>query len=107
MAEYIGGTWEILPLKVLKHSSTSSFDNFKIGTSLIVLPVLSKVSVLLPTKISAMYHLESASKNWTNFVASLIHTTNTPVASGSNVPVCPTLFVLKILLIFSIYQSGG
>ena len=75
-----------------------SFDK-STGLLLVTFPVISRVSVSTPNKTPALYSLSSAVISSAIFVACPTVTIKTPSARGSRVPVCPTLFIPKILLI--------
>ena len=64
----------------------------------ITLPVISRVSVFIPSLISAIYSFASLVRISTSFVYLPITHTRTPLAMGSRVPVCPIFLVLKIWL---------
>ena len=63
-----------------------------------ILPVVSNVSVLIPNLIVATYSLYSDVSNSHSLVVLPTHTTRTPVAIGSKVPVWPIFLVISILV---------
>ena len=91
-AEYIGGTCSISPSKPRRAAFTAASSRVKPSTLAITSPSLSAVSVRSPSFIRARYALSESSKNCDTLVASPKHSGNTPVASGSKLPVWPALF---------------
>ena len=62
-----------------------------------MVPFVSRVSVLIPSLIVAIYSLSKEVKSLTNLVYFPHTQTRTPDAIGSSVPVCPIFLVLNIL----------
>ena len=61
-------------------------------------PSESPVLVFFPSLIVAIYVLSCSIKYFESFVPLPIKSNKTPVAFGSRVPACPTLFSLKFFL---------
>ena len=81
-----------------KAFSISSLVKLKLSTLSNISPDESYVSVVIPNVNSQIYDLSLFNISSLTLVAFPIHIGNTPDASGSRVPVCPTYFVFKIFL---------
>ena len=79
-----------------KAFSISSLVKLKLSTLSKISPDESYVSVVIPNVNSQIYDLSLFNISSLTLVAFPIHIGNTPDASGSRVPVCPTFFVFKI-----------
>lgn len=94
-AEYIGTSWSYVPLKELI-VFIISFLLKVLFSSFNMLPVISKVSVKIPSLKVAIYSLSWFVSKFDSFVALPIRQTKTPVARGSKVPVWPICLVSSI-----------
>jgi hypothetical protein len=90
-AEYIGGTCSMSPRKRASTASSAASSTTAALRSASTAPSASPVSVVTPRHSVATYSLSESSRNCDHFVASPKHSGNTPVASGSRLPVCPAL----------------
>lgn len=88
MAEYIGGTCSIVPEKLCNADSKSARVAFTFRVSS-TSPVISSVSVTVPSLKDAIYALSCDGSSSQKRVAPPSRTGRTPVAMGSSVPVCP------------------
>jgi hypothetical protein len=88
-AEYIGGTCSISPRKRGSTASIAATSTSAALRSSSTVPSASPVSVVTPRQTVVRYSLSESSRNCDHFVASPKQIGNTPVASGSRLPVCP------------------
>ena len=95
-AEYIGGICFDGPMKERIASLNSSIVMLTSFSSM-TCPLISWVSVVMPSFISATYSFGMSH----SFVADPMHTGSTPVASGSRVPVCPIFLIFVMPLSFA------
>ena len=61
------------------------------GRCAMISPSASPLAVAVPRRTSVRYSLSESSRKRENLVASPRQSGSTPVASGSRLPVCPTL----------------
>ena len=94
MAEYIGGICIYSPKKESSTFTSSSLVTHTFDSDKTV-PVISRVSVVIPRRTVAIYLLSLSKTKLVSLVALPISTGKTPVAKGSSVPVWPTRLVLN------------
>ena len=86
-ALYIGTSILYSPINEFKTSSINSLLMFVISSFSKTLPVISNVSVFIPSVTSAIYSLFKLVISSTSFNALLTAITKMPLAIGSSVPV--------------------
>ena len=96
----MGGTCSYPKVNLFIVFSKSHSSSLGTSCSSITLPVISCVSVAIPSFTVATYSLSFSVIYSIAFVAFPMQIVSTPSASGSRVPACPTFLIFKAFLTF-------